>query len=83
MYNWREGKWAMPHVDHPEVVRDRIIVRVQLPDPRIKHVLVVETKMPISAQDAGFDQEEYNALIEAVRAGMDRTGTDEAEIVPV
>ena len=73
----------MPHVDHPKVNRDRIIVRVQLPDPRTKHVLIVETKMPISAQDTGFDQEEFNGLVEAVRAGMDRAGVDEAEIVSV
>ena len=73
----------MPHVDHPTVVRDRIIVRVQLPDPRTKHVLVVEVNMPTSAEDAGFDQEEYNALVDAVRAGMNRAGVDEAEIIPI
>jgi hypothetical protein len=44
----------MPYVDHPRVVRDRIIVRVQLPDPTVKHVLRVETKMPMSPQEAGL-----------------------------
>jgi len=78
----KEGR-IVPHVHHPKVVTDRIIVRVQLPDPRIKHVLVVETKMPMRPQDPGFDEEEFNDLVEAVQAGMDRTGTDEAEIVPV
>jgi hypothetical protein len=69
------------HVKHPKVMRDRIVVRVQLPDPRIRHVLVVETKMPMTRQDAGFDEDEFSALVEAVRAGMDRTNADEAEIV--
>ena len=73
----------MPHVDHPKVVRDRIVVRLELPDPRTKHILEVETNMPISPRDAGFDQEAYDALVEAVREGMDRAGADEARIVPV
>jgi len=71
----------MPHVDHPKVVEDRIIVRVRLPDPTVKHVLRVETKMPMTAHEAGFDQEKYDGFIKAVRAAMDRTGAHEAEIV--
>jgi hypothetical protein len=73
----------MPHVDHPKVVRERIVVRVDLPDPRPKHILEVETKMPISRDEAGFDQDKYDALVEAVRAGMDRANADEARIVRV
>jgi hypothetical protein len=42
---------------------------VQFPESRIKHILEVQ----ISAQDAGFDQEEFDGLVEAVRAAMDRT----------
>jgi hypothetical protein len=37
--------------------------------------------MPITPGDAGFDREEYDALVDAVRAGMDRAGADEAKIV--
>jgi hypothetical protein len=73
----------MPHVDHPKVVRERIVVRVDLPDPRAKYILEVETKMPISPRDARFDRAEYDALAEAVKAGMDRAGADEARIVRV
>lgn len=32
-------------------------------------------------QDAGFVQEEFESLTEAVRAAMERLGADEAEIV--
>jgi hypothetical protein len=73
----------MTHVDHPKIVRERIVVRVELPDPRTKHILEVETKMPITPGDAGFDREEYDALVDAVRAGMDRAGADEAKIVRI
>jgi hypothetical protein len=44
----------MPHVDHPKVVEDRMIVRVQLPDPTVKHVLRVETEMPMTTQEAAL-----------------------------
>lgn len=71
------------HVDHPDVVRERTIVRAQFPDLTIKHVLVVETKMPISMQDDGFDEGQYNALVEAVRTAVPLVGADEAEIVQV
>jgi hypothetical protein len=59
----------------------QVIVRVELAAPRTKHILEVETKMPISPRNAGFDREEYDALVEAVRIGMDRAGADEARIV--
>jgi hypothetical protein len=69
----------MPHVDHPQVVKDQLRVRVNLPDPP-KRILVVETTMPLSPRDPDFDQEEYDDLVEAVRTGMDRIRADEAEI---
>lgn len=71
----------MAHVQHPRVTRDRMHVRVELPDPRRRRVLVVWTDVPMSPQDAGFDQEEFESLTEAVREAMERLGADEAEIV--
>jgi hypothetical protein len=74
------SRTAMPYFDHAEVVKDQLRIRVHLPDPP-ERILVVETRMPISSRDPGFDQEEYDGLVEAVRAGMERAGAEEAEIV--
>ncbi len=73
----------MPTVDHPKVKRDRIIVRLKLPDPTIKHVLLVEAQMPLIKTDPGFNQAEYDALVQAVVAAMQENDSiDSAEIIP-
>ena len=71
----------MPHVNHPEVIKDRIVVRMQLPSPGIKRILVVDTKMSINAQDTKFDQEKFDTLVSAVKLAMAKNDVDEAEIV--
>ena len=74
----------MPRVKHRRVTRDYVIVRLNLPDPNTKQILVVETDMPLSDSDPGFDQDDFNSLVQAVRAAIeDRSSIDAAEITTV
>lgn len=70
----------MPFVKHRGVKREYVKVRVELPDPTIKRVLVVETNMPTSDKEHGFDPMEFRTLVDAVREGLKHALADVAEI---
>jgi hypothetical protein len=59
-----------------------VIVRtsLELPDPNLHCVLVVETDMPMTEKDEGYDPKEFGAFVDAVTDAMNRIGAEKAEI---
>ena len=74
------GDLEMAYIQHPSVINDRIVVRLNLPSQGIKQVLEVSTSLPLSPLEEGYDEKAFADLAEAVRDAMIRTGVDEAAI---
>ena len=71
-------------VNHPKVKRVRIIVEVNFPDPTIKRVLVVDAQMPLHESEPGYIPAEFDALVDAIRAVINRDNSiDSAQVIPI
>jgi hypothetical protein len=54
--------------------------RVAWPDPDVHHILVVETTIPLSKKQSGYDHAQLESLIEVVGRHMEEVGAEKAEI---
>ena len=69
--------------DNQHVKRVQTITRVELPDPRPKRILIVETDLALNPSEPGYDLPAVTVLTKAIfREARNRT-IDEIEIIPV
>lgn len=68
--------------DNSHVKRIRTTIRVELPDPNPKWIFVVETDLPLTPSDPGYDAAAVTALTEAVVDEANRVNIDRAENRP-
>ena len=75
----------MPRVQHPKVIWDRVIIRVDFPDTTLKRILMVEVDMPLEESDPKFNPSEFEALVQAVQTTLGKIGkgVNSAEIKSV
>lgn len=73
----------MVTVNHPSVLRARIKLNVALPNPTITHVLMVETEMPLTSDQEGFDDKKLGELTEAIVQAMKGTQAERADVIQV
>jgi hypothetical protein len=66
--------------EHPQVTRKFRSVRLSWPDPVCRHILVVETTLPLSEKQAGYDPARLESFVELVGGQMEEDGFDKAEI---
>jgi hypothetical protein len=52
--------------DHPQVARQFLSFRVSLPDPVCHRILVVETTLPLSEKQDGYDHTQLGSFVEFV-----------------
>jgi len=66
--------------DYPGITRVFVGTRVRLPDPKVYHTPTVETDIPLSKKQSGYDQDRFDRLLHAVADTMEEIGADEAAI---
>jgi len=71
----------MPLTDNPHVRSARKVLRLTLPDPRIKEILIVETDLPLRSNQDGYDAAALELLKKAVMEDLARSSAEEAQIV--
>ena len=69
--------------DHPQVTRTFLSFRVSLPDPVCHRILVVETTLPLSEKQSGYDHDQLGAFVEFVGGQMEEAGAEKAEIISI
>ena len=74
----KEAKMRL--LDHPGITKVAVGVRVTSPDHKVCHILTVETNMPLSKKQSGYDQDQFDRLLHAVAETMEEIGADEADI---
>jgi hypothetical protein len=70
----------MTSVDHPGVTRARIIVRLQMPIPGLRRVLVVETSIILDPTSPAFNDDDFQSLQRAVQQAAEKANLDGYEI---
>src|SRR5216684_3888631 len=66
--------------DHPQVTRDLVSFRVLWPEPVCHRILVVETTLPLSEKQGGYDHDQLGSFVEFVGGHMEDVGAEKAEI---
>jgi len=66
--------------DHPQVARKFLSFRVSWPDPVCHRILVVETTLPLSEKQDGYDHAQLGSFVEFVGGHMEEVGAEKAEI---
>jgi len=74
----KEAKMRL--LDHPGITKVAVGARLTLPDPKVYRVLTVETDMPLSKKQSGYDQDQFDRLIHAVAQTMEEIGADQVDI---
>jgi len=65
---------------HSQITRTFLSFRVLWPDPACHRILVVETTLPLSEKQKGYDHAELESFIEFVGKHMEEIGAEKAEI---
>jgi hypothetical protein len=66
--------------DHPQVTKEFLSFRVSWPAPVCHRILVVETTLPLSEKQDGYDYAQLEAFVEFVGGHMEEVGAEKAEI---
>jgi len=67
--------------DHPQVTKVVVSTCSTWPDVVFERTLFVETTLPLSPQQAGYDHAQLESLVEAVGKRMEEESADKAEII--
>ena len=67
--------------EHPQVTRAISSFRVSWPDPVCHHILVVETTLPLSQEQDGYDHDRLGSFVEFVGRHMEDAGAEKSEII--
>lgn len=65
---------------HPHVTRKFLSFRVSWPDPVCHRILVVETTLPLSEKQDGYDHAQLESFVEFVGGHMEEVGAEKTEI---
>jgi len=65
---------------HPHVTRKFLSFRVSWPDPVCHRILVVETTLPLSKKQDGYDHAQLESFVEFVGGHMEEVGAEKTEI---
>jgi hypothetical protein len=66
--------------NHPQVTRKFLSFRVSWPDPVCHRILVVETTLPLSEKQDGYDHAQLESFVEFVGKHMEEKSAEKAEI---
>jgi hypothetical protein len=69
--------------DHPHVTRTLLSFHVLWPDPVCNRILVVETTLPLSEKQDGYDHAQLGSFVEFVGGHMEEEGAEKAEIISI
>jgi hypothetical protein len=69
--------------NYPGVSKVIVSTRLDLPDPNVHRVLVVETDIPLTEKHEGYDPDQFASFVDVVREAMDEVEAEKAEIYPV
>jgi hypothetical protein len=67
--------------EHPQITRAFPRYRFSWPDRVFQHILFVETTIPLSQKQAGYDHDQLGTFIEFVGGHMEEFGAAKAEII--
>ncbi len=67
-------------VNHPRVTGARVIVRLQMPTPGLKRILVVETSAILDPTNPKFDESDFQSLQRAIESAVEKANLDGFEI---
>jgi hypothetical protein len=65
---------------YPGITKVFVGVRVTSPDHKVCHILTVETNIPLSKRQSGYDQDQFDKLLRAVAETKEEIGADEVDI---
>jgi hypothetical protein len=66
---------------HPQVTQAWSSFGISMPDPNVHHVFYVETTLPLSEKQDGYNHDQVASLIEVVGKYMEVIGAKKAEII--
>jgi hypothetical protein len=67
--------------DHPRVTKVVISTSATWPEVTVQRILFVETTIPLSQKQDGYDQAQLDSLIEVVGRYMEEENAERAEII--